>query len=122
MNAVLRGAGELAVALDGLDFVLAHQELEAFGVFADDFGLAVLHRFPVQLARGDALDAEFLGIFQVVPDFGVEQQGFRRDAAHVQAGAAQVGIFFDECSLEPYCPARMAAVYPAGPLPITAMS
>ena len=86
------------------------------------FRFALLDGGPVQLARVDAFDAEFLGVFQVVPEFGIEQQGLGRDAAHVQAGAAEHVVFFDKAVFSPYWPARMAAVYPAGPLPMMAMS
>ncbi len=41
-------------------------------MFAYDLGLAVEYGLPVQLARGHALDAEFGGVFQMVPKFGVE--------------------------------------------------
>ena len=48
----------------------------------------------------DAFDAEFFRFFQVVPKFGVEQQCFGRDAADVQAGAAEESVFFDECGFQ----------------------
>ena len=48
------------------------------------------------LRRIYAFDAEFLGVFQVVPKFGIEQQRFGRDAAYVQAGAAEHVVFLDE--------------------------
>ena len=51
---------------------------------------------PIQLARVYAFDAEFLCFFEVVPEFGVEEQRLGRDAAHVQAGAAEHVVFFDE--------------------------
>ena len=57
---------------------------------------AILNRGPVQFARVDAFDTEFLGIFQVIPKFGVEQKRLGRDAADVQAGAAEESVFFDE--------------------------
>src|SRR5208283_6142614 len=61
-----------------------------------DFVFALLNRGPVQLARVHAFDAEFLRVFQVVPQLGVEQQGFGRNAAYVQAGAAKEAILFDQ--------------------------
>ncbi len=45
-------------------------------------------RCPIQLEVCD-LDAELLGILEVIVDFGVVQQHLRGDAADVQAGAAQ---------------------------------
>ena len=95
-HTVLRRAGQLAVSPDGFDFVLLHQELETLGVLGHDLRLALLDGGPVQLAGVDAFDAEFFGVFQVVPEFGVEQQRLGRDAAHVQAGAAEHVVFFDE--------------------------
>ena len=95
-HAILRRAGQLAVSFDGFHLVLLHQELEALGVLGDDLRLALLDGSPVQLARVHAFDAEFLGLFQVVPEFGVEQQSLGRDAADVQAGAAEESVFFDE--------------------------
>ena len=99
-HAVLRRAGQLAVAFHGLDFVLLHQELEALGVLGDDLRFALLNRGPVELARVDALDAEFFRVFQVVPEFGVEEQRLGRDAADVQAGAAEESVFFDESGFQ----------------------
>ena len=73
MNAVLRGAGQPAKALDARDLVLLHQEVEAVGVFGDDGVLALLHRGPVQRRRADAFNAEVGGVLQMFPDFGVEE-------------------------------------------------
>jgi len=36
----------------------------------------------------------------VVPEFGVEQQSLGRDAADVQAGAAEESVFFDESGFQ----------------------
>src|SRR5262249_16883682 len=48
----------------------------------------------------DAFDAEFFRFLQVVPQLGVEQQRLGRDAADVQAGAAEVAVFFDQGNLQ----------------------
>ncbi len=69
-------------------------------MLGDDFAFAVLNRRPVELAGIDAFNAEFFGVFQVIPEFGVEQQSLRRDAADVQAGAAEESIFLDESRLQ----------------------
>ena len=63
-------------------------------MLGDDLVLALLNGGPIQLARIDAFDAEFLGVFQVVPKLGVEQERFGRDAADVQAGAAEIRCLF----------------------------
>ena len=41
-----------------------------------------------------------LAVFQVVPELGIEQQRLGRDAAHVQAGAAEHVVLLDECGLQ----------------------
>jgi hypothetical protein len=41
-------------------------------------------------------EAEFFGAFKVIVNVGVVQENFGGDAAHVQAGAAEEGIFFDD--------------------------
>ena len=104
------------------DLILPHQEFETLGVLGHDLVLAVLDGRPVQLARIDAFDAEFLGILQVIPKFGVEQQSFCGNAADVKARSAEDPSFSMSAVFRPYWPARMAAVYPAGPLPMNAMS
>ncbi len=95
-HTVLRRAGQLAVAADGFHLVLLHQEVETLGVLGHDLRLALLDGGPIQLARVHAFDAEFFCFFQVVPKLGVEEQRLGRDAAHVQAGAAEHVVFFDE--------------------------
>src|SRR5579884_3056484 len=87
-DAILCRASELAVPFDGLDFVLAHQELETFGVLGDDVGLAVLDRGPIQLARINPLDAEFFRLFEVIPKLGIKEESLGGNTAHVQAGAS----------------------------------
>ena len=52
------------------------------------------------VARAQVLDAERVAVFHVVVDFGIEKQGLSRDAADVQAGAAEVGVFLDEGGLQ----------------------
>ena len=61
-----------------------------------DLRLAILDCGPVQLARVHPFDAKFFGVFEMVPEFSVEQQSLGRNAAHVQAGAAEEAVFFDE--------------------------
>src|SRR5581483_7472747 len=63
-------------------------------------GLAIQDGGPVQFGRGQAFDSVFLRVFQVVPELSVEQQRLSRNAAHVQARAAEVGIFFDQRRLQ----------------------
>ncbi len=49
---------------------------------------------------GGVLQAEFRAFLHVVEDLGVEQQRLGRNAADVQAGAAQVRVFFDKRGLQ----------------------
>src|SRR5437764_10944638 len=63
-------------------------------------GLALLDCRPVQLAGADAFYAKFLGIFQVVPNLSVEQQRFRRNAAHMQACAAEIRVLLNESGFQ----------------------
>ena len=100
VHAILRGPGELAVAADGLDLILLHQEFETLGVLGHDFSFAILDGGPVQLAGVDAFDAELFRFFEVIPQLGVEQQRLGWNATDVQAGAAENVIFFDECGLQ----------------------
>ena len=69
-------------------------------MLGDDLRLALLDGCPVQLARVHALDAEFLGLFQVVPELGIEQQRLGRNAADVQAGAAEHVVLLDESGFQ----------------------
>ncbi len=82
-------------ALHRLHFVFAEQELDALGVLVDDALLARQHRRPVELEIGN-LDAKLIGVLQGVVDFGMVQQHLGRDAADVQAGAAQKSVFLDD--------------------------
>src|SRR5579871_1470073 len=100
VDAILGGAGELAIASDGLDFIFLHQEIEAFGVLGDDFVFALLDGSPVELAGVDTLDAEFFRFFEMIPELSVEKQSLRGDAAYVEASTAKKSVFFDQGSFE----------------------
>jgi len=70
-------------------------------VFGDNRVLARHHRAPVQRPCLDALKAKLLRFLQVVPQFGVEQQGLGRNASHKQASPAQPGVCVNERDLQP---------------------
>ena len=70
-------------------------------MLGDDGVLALEHVGPVDLRRGDVVDAEFGTMLEVVPDFGAEKEGFGGDAADVEAGAAELVCALDEGGLEP---------------------
>ena len=100
MHAVFGGTSQAAVALKRFHLVLAHEELKALGVLSDNLVLALLDGCPVQLGTIDALNAKFLCGFQVVVDFGVEQQRLGGNAADVQAGSTQLVVFFDQTGFQ----------------------
>ena len=81
--------GDAAPALEPVDLVLLEQEFDALGVLADHVVLVGQHLFPVDLGRR-ALQAHLFEIvLRLVQLVAGVQQRLGRDAAHVQAGAAQ---------------------------------
>src|SRR3954469_16253783 len=100
VNATLRRAREASVTLDHVDLVLTHQELESLGVLGNDLRLAADDGAPVELHVLSADHAELFAFLQMVRQFGVEQQRLGRDAAYVQAGAAELVVFLNERRLQ----------------------
>ena len=100
VDAGLGGAGEAAEAFDAGDLVFLEEEVEALDVFGDDGVFALEDCGPVEGGGADAVDAEFGGVLEVVPDFSVEEEGLGGDAADVEAGAAELGGGFDQGNLE----------------------
>src|SRR4051812_10855940 len=96
MDAILCRSREASVTLDHVDLVLAHQELETLGVLGHDLRLAADDGAPVELHVLGTDHAELFAFFQVVCKLRVEQQRLGRDAAHVQAGAAELVVFLNE--------------------------
>jgi hypothetical protein len=88
-------------AFEPRDLVLLHQEVQALDVLGDDRVLALEHGGPVERGRAEALNAKIGGVLQMVPDFGVEEQSLGGNAAHMQAGSAQLRGRLDERHLEP---------------------
>ena len=84
-------------------------------MFVDDALLALLDGAPVQLRGGDVLDTEGVAVFHVIKDFRIEKQGLSRDAADVQAGAAQVGVFLDEGGFQAQLSGADGRSVPSGP-------
>ncbi len=83
------GGDEPPVALDDLDLAGLHQTREALVEPADDRVLVLVHARHVDaLERG--AHPELLALAGVVGDLGGVQQGLRRDAAAVQARAADL--------------------------------
>ena len=104
VNSLFRRAGELAIALDDGDLVLAHEEVETLHMLGDDPVLAIQNGLPVESDRAHAFDAVLGGVLEVVIDLGVEEQGLGGNAAHVQAGASQLLFPLDQRDLQPVLP------------------
>ena len=100
MHAVFGRASQAREAEHAVNLILAHQKIEPLGVLGNDLVLAVLDVLPVQLARAQAVNAVFFSGLQVVINFSVEQQSFCGDAANVEAGAAELVLFFNEAGLQ----------------------
>ena len=95
------GRGHLGGAVDRLDLVLLEEAADAVGEPLDDRVLASQHRREVELDLAD-LDA-VLGELRAGEEeqlAGVEQ-GLARDAADVEAGAAEGGALLDAGHLHP---------------------
>ncbi len=92
--------GEPPAAADPVDLVLLEQELDALGVGVDDVLLALLDAHHVEGGRGD-VDAEVVGLADLVEHRRRLQQRLGRDAAALQARAAELGVLLDHRHLEP---------------------
>ncbi len=68
-------------------------------MLGDNLVLAIQNLGVIE-ARIFALDAFVGGVDEVLPKVGGMEQRFGRDAAHVQARAAELGIFFDDGGLQ----------------------
>ena len=73
-------------------------------MLGDDPVFAVEDGLPVDGDVAHAFDAVLGGVFQVVIDLGVEEQGLGGNAAPVQAGAAQLLFPLDQGDLQPVLP------------------
>src|SRR5579863_9373303 len=92
-------AGEAAVALDPIDLVLLHQELDALGVLGNDLILAVEDQGEIE-AGIVAMQAIGLRMLEALPDIGGVEEGLGGNAADQQAGSTQPGVFFDNCGFQ----------------------
>ena len=97
----LAGTGNAALAFDVFNTVFLEQEFDALGQTVNGFVLLVQHGRKVNFDAG-CLDAQLgkfcIGCFEKL---GGMQQRLGRDAAHVEAGAAEGCIFLDADSLHP---------------------
>ena len=110
------------VALDPLDLVLAQQELDALGVLVDDAVLLV-DRPSGSRGPGSRNGCRRLpGCRKCSQTSAVCSSAFvgmQPTSRHVPPN---LGCFSMSAVFRPYWPARMAAEYPPGPLPITIRS
>ncbi len=95
----LAGTEDLAGALQHVDLVLLHQELDALDVAVDALLLEVHHRRQIELRRRDA-DAHLgEGVSGFLEHLGGVQQRLRGHAADIEAGAAQRRVLLDDGNL-----------------------
>ncbi|MHC2592392.1 hypothetical protein ACVIG9_006448 [Bradyrhizobium ottawaense] len=91
----LAGPQDLAGALEHVDLVLLHQELDALDVAVDALLLEVHHRGKIELRRGDRHAHLGEGVPGFLEHLGRVQQRLRRHAADIEAGAAEGCVLFD---------------------------
>src|SRR6185437_1839587 len=84
--------GEFGFAVDDLDLVLLHQEGDAVGKLVGDLARTVHDLRQIEFEIVGA-ETEFVQAMHQVPDFRGAQQRFRRDAAPVEADAAELFAF-----------------------------
>ena len=95
-------AGKPAAALDPVDLVLLEQQLDAAGQPLDDLVLARVHLRHVDADRRLAdRQAPLLPVLRDLQRVRVLEQRLGRDAAPVEAGAAEHRRPFDDRGLEP---------------------
>ena len=97
----LAGRGDAAGAVKGVDLVLLEQEIDALDVAVDALVLERHHRRQIELGRGDA-DAHFAERMPgLLEQLGGVQQRLRRNAADIEAGAAEGGALLDHRGFQP---------------------
>ena len=96
----LAGFGDGGPTFDPIDLVLLEQEFDPFGVAVDHALFVIEHRCPIDLGFCD-FEAHFAKVlFGFVQRVRRVQKGLGRDAAYVQAGAAEGVTTFDNCGLQ----------------------
>ena len=100
MNAIFGWPRQPAKSEDAINLVLSHQEIQPFGVLGHNLVLPVLHNFPIHLGCAQSFKAILLGRLEMVIHLGVKQQGFRRDASHLETGPTQALVLFDKADLQ----------------------
>ena len=94
LTSTLPGAAMRPAPMKGVDLVLLEQELDALDVAVDALVLERHHRREIELGRGHA-DAHLAeAVAGLLEQFGGVQQRLRRDAADIEAGAAEGRALF----------------------------
>ena len=96
----LSGGGDAAPAFQPGYLVLLEQEFDALGVLPNHIILVALHLGPIDLGGGGHQAHLRKILLRLVQHVAGVQQGFRRDAADVQAGAAEGVAPFDHGHLQ----------------------
>ena len=95
LTSTLPAAAIRPAPMKGIDLVFLEQELDALDVAVDARVLECHHRLEIELGRGHA-DAHFAErVAGLLEQFGRVQQSLRRDAADVEAGAAEGRALLD---------------------------
>src|SRR5690606_26856570 len=95
----LVGRDETATALQHAHLALPGHAGKAFRQLADDVVLVATQRIEIDLRLAEG-DAEGAGVRGLVDDVGRVQQRLGRDAADVEAHAAQVRVTLDQHRIE----------------------
>ena len=86
----LAGLGQLRLAPDDIDLVLLQQEADAGIELRRDFSRAILDRLGIVADLALDPEAIILGVLRVMKDLRRAQQRLGRDAAPVEADAAEM--------------------------------
>ena len=86
---------ELAVTLNNVHFAGFGHTRQAAGEFGDDFFFITAQLVYIDFGFAE-FDAVFHQVFHFINHGSIVQQRFRRDAAHVQAHAAQGAVLLDD--------------------------
>lgn len=82
--------------MDDFDATLGDEELHALIELGDNLVFVGHHRAHIDGHLLATDEPVFLAMSDLMEDFGRVQEGFRRDTADIQAGAAEDGVLFDE--------------------------
>jgi hypothetical protein len=119
--ATLARRDDLGVALDELDLVLLHQELDALVELGGDVARAADGLGPSRSRFALDLEAPGFLLVELFHEFGVGEEGLGGDAAPVEADAAEL-VALDDGGLVAELSGADGADVAAGPPPMTTTS